>query len=130
MHSRYSVTAAAVVALGGAAWSYAGWAGDAPPKAAAPVKSAAVDSKAADSAQKVGAKRPLDLSAPPVERVLTPEQVRSFVTEPEDDGAPPQDVTVASPHYLEPVPNGPFVALPWALLHPLQAWRIFAPITD
>jgi hypothetical protein len=146
-----SVAASAVVALGCAAWSHAARADDAPPKAAAAADSSASAAKPAATAQaaataaqatttaaqvttaaqkSAAGQRPLDLTAPPVDRVLTPEQVRSFVTEPQDEGATPDDVTVESPHYLEPVPNGAFSALPWALMHPLQAWRIFAPITD
>ena len=62
--------------------------------------------------------------------VLTPQQVQSLVAEREDDESPPEDVTVQSEHYEDPVPSGAFRALPWALLHPAEAWRIFTPITD
>jgi hypothetical protein len=62
--------------------------------------------------------------------VLTPEQVQSFIAEPDENAPTPDDVTVDQPHYAEPVPTGAFAALPWALLHPLEAWRIFAPITE
>jgi len=119
--------AAIAVAVASTQWSHQASAGD-PPQAPAP----SAQSSSADAAKTAPApaKRPLDLAAPPINRVLTPEQVRDFVTEPEDDGTEPADVTVASPHYLDPIPNGAFGALPWALLHPLQAWRIFTPITD
>jgi len=137
-HRWIAFAVASLVGLGSVARSHAAWAGDAPPRASADAKSAAAQATstatdarpAAAQSLLVVKRRPLDLTAPPVERVLTPEQMRSFTTEPEDDGAPPDAVTVASPRYRDPVPNGPFVAIPWALLHPLQAWRIFAPITD
>jgi hypothetical protein len=129
-----SFTAATVVALGWAAWSHTASADDPPPK---PTADAARSASSAAKPKAVGdkravAQRPLDLDAPPINHVLTPQQVRTFVEEPQDqdDGAPADDVTVASPHYLEPVPNGAFGALPWALMHPLQAWRIFTPITN
>jgi hypothetical protein len=88
-------------------------------------KSAAASPRAARRAT-----TPLDLSAPPVGHVLTPQQVQALVAEREDDASPPEDVTVQSEHFADPVPPGAFRALPWALLHPLEAWRIFTPITD
>lgn len=71
--------------------------------------------------------RPLDLSAPPIRMVLTPEQIAAM-TVVSDDQTPTEEVTVKKPHYQQPVPVGQLRAIPWALLHPLQAWRIFAPI--
>lgn len=74
-------------------------------------------------------KRALDLSAPPVNHVLTRAEMQSLVAEPEDENAPPpDDVTVSGAHLVEPIPGG-VMAIPWALLHPLEAWRIFAPVT-
>jgi hypothetical protein len=40
------------------------------------------------------------------------------------------EVTVEGPRAQAPVPEGAFRAVPWALTHPAQAWRIFAPVTD
>jgi hypothetical protein len=40
------------------------------------------------------------------------------------------EVTVEGPRPQAPVPEGAFRAVPWALTHPSQAWRIFAPVTD
>jgi hypothetical protein len=59
-------------------------------------------------------RKPLDLSAPPINHVLSREQVQAMVTD------YPQ---------LE-VPQGQLRALPWAIMHPLDAWRIFTPVTD
>ncbi len=86
--------------------------------------------KKAPALKSAAANQPLDLNAPPIKHVLTPEQVQSFLAEADENAPPPEDVTVDQPHYAEPVPAGAFAALPWALLHPLEAWRIFAPITD
>ena len=72
--------------------------------------------------------RPLDLSAPPISHVMTPEQVQAAVGEPDDSG--PEDVMVEESRYQAPVPRGQIQALTWALVHPLQAWRIFTPVTD
>lgn len=72
--------------------------------------------------------RPLDLSAPPISHVMTPEQVQALTAEPDD--SEPEDVTVQDTRYQAPVPRGQIQALTWALLHPLEAWRIFTPVTD
>ena len=71
----------------------------------------------------------LDLSAPPLEHVLSRSQIATLTADHDDDPAP-EEVTVESPHYREPVPLGQLRALPWALMHPTQAWRILMPITD
>jgi hypothetical protein len=46
------------------------------------------------------------------------------------DEAQTAEVTVEGPRPQVPVPDGAFRAVPWALTHPSQAWRIFAPVTD
>jgi hypothetical protein len=72
--------------------------------------------------------RPLDLSAPPINHVMTPEQVQALIGDTDDPG--PEDVMVQESRYQAPVPRGQIQALTWALVHPLQAWRIFTPVTD
>jgi len=74
------------------------------------------------------AKRGLDLNAPRVEHVLRRADLQSMVTDhdmPVDD-----DVRVEKPRYSVEVPVGFFRAVPWALLHPTQAWRVFTPVTE
>ena len=46
------------------------------------------------------------------------------------DEAQTAEVTVEGPRPQVPVPDGAFRAVPWALAHPSQAWRIFTPVTD
>lgn len=72
--------------------------------------------------------RPLDLSAPPVSHVMTPEQVQALIQQPDEDET--QEVMVERERYQSPVPRGQVRALAWALMHPLEAWRIFTPVTD
>ncbi|HUN25801.1 MAG TPA: hypothetical protein VMU67_05780 [Steroidobacteraceae bacterium] len=71
----------------------------------------------------------LNLDAPPINHVLSPSQIETLTAD-HDDDPPPEEVTVESRHYRDPVPLGQLRALPWALMHPTQAWRIFTPITD
>ncbi len=126
-HRKICFAAAAALVV----WSVAALADDAPQPAAATTAHQAEPNAAAKHAAAGAAGHPLDLSAPPVKHVLTPEQVQSLTAEqPDEDGNPPDDVTVNRERYLDPVPTGTFRALPWALLHPLDAWRIFTPITD
>lgn len=78
--------------------------------------------------QRVPASAALDLTTPPITRVMTPEQVQALIGEPDD--AEPEEVMVERGRYQEPVPEGQIQALAWALMHPLEAWRIFTPVTD
>ena len=83
---------------------------------------------AAHSASAAAVAPRLDLSAPPVSHVFTPGQIESFIDDRE--ATSPEDVSVETPRYATPVPRGTFRALPWAFMHPMQAWRIFTPILD
>lgn len=76
----------------------------------------------------VPADRPLDLSTPPVNHVMTPEQVQALTEQPDEDET--EEVMVEQGRYQSPVPRGQIRALAWALMHPLEAWRIFTPVTD
>jgi hypothetical protein len=105
----------------------------APPTSTAPATAAVLASSPIVSAPGQTAaprsSRPLDLSAPPISHVMTREQVQELTAE-HDEPVPAEDVMIESPHYEAPVPRGQIRALSWALLHPLEAWRILAPVTD
>jgi hypothetical protein len=76
-----------------------------------------------------GTKPALDLDPPPIELVFTPQQIEDLTAEHQDEPML-EDVTVTKPVYEAPIPVGTFRALPWALMHPLQAWKILMPISD
>jgi hypothetical protein len=74
------------------------------------------------------APRVLDLKAPDVRDVMTTDEMAAALN-------PPSDVEVlesgaVAVHSEQPAPYVPggFAALYWAALHPLSAWRIFAPV--
>jgi hypothetical protein len=92
----------------------AGWADDSAPPPSKPASAPAQKS--------------LDLSTPPVNHVLSRTEIDSLTAE-RDEG-PVSDVSVEGPRYESPVPQGTFRALGWGIMHPLQAWRIFTPVTD
>jgi hypothetical protein len=92
---------------------------DTPP---APASAPATASKPAPAAKS------LDLSAPPLNHVLSSAQIQILVAEHDEDQI--QSIDVESDRVSDPVPQGQLRALPWALMHPLQAWKVFTPITD
>jgi hypothetical protein len=124
-----------LTALAGTA-GVAAWADD-PPKAAATGQAPANQAPAAQaqpatdrqapSAHAPSDRKPLDLSAPPINHVLSSEQVQAMVTEHDEE---PDMVSVETEYPQIEVPQGQLRALPWAFMHPLEAWRIFTPVTD
>jgi len=75
----------------------------------------------------------LDLHAPPLNHIYSSTELR-YILAPDDsseDAAP--EVSVKSTKYVSPVPGAPgnqLLAIPWALMHPTQAWRIFTPVEE
>ena len=68
----------------------------------------------------------LDLRAPPLNRVMSPTQIRALS---EELSETPDDVTIRGKASRDvPACCGTFIAVPWALLHPRSAWRIFTPV--
>jgi hypothetical protein len=76
---------------------------------------------------------PLDLSAPPLSHIYPSKDLQFIMAyDPYSDDAP-GEVSVKGSKQAVVVPGGPgnqFVAIPWALLHPTQAWRILTPIVQ
>jgi len=108
-----------VGALSGAA--AVGWAADPPAAANAPA--------ASHSPAPPHVPQRLDLSAPPLNHVLSARELRAMEAD-ADASADESEVDVDAVHYHAPVPNGFLHALPWAVMHPTQAWRVFTPVTE
>jgi hypothetical protein len=87
------------------------------------------DEAAADNAGTLPAK-PLDLRPPDITKLLTSEQLAQLLEKLDDENIEEVEVEgakVTSPTFTPRV--WPAIAAPfWALLHPTQAWRIFAPM--
>jgi len=81
----------------------------------------------AASVSAVSATTPPDLRAPPITHVLTASEIETLTVD--RDGDLP-DVDVETTRYGVSVPVGFFRALPWAVMHPTQAWRVFTPVTE
>jgi hypothetical protein len=73
---------------------------------------------------------PLDLRAPAVTQVFSPAALQLMLVEQEEANDEPVDVRVQSPRAAPDVPRGMFRAIPWAIMHPTQSWRVLTPLTD
>ncbi|MGC1459317.1 MAG: hypothetical protein WA825_13670 [Steroidobacteraceae bacterium] len=74
--------------------------------------------------------QPLDLKAPPLNRIFSRKEMRYMLAyDPDDSSATEVSVKGSRPAIIVPVtPGNQLLAVPWALLHPTQAWRVFTPI--
>lgn len=74
--------------------------------------------------------KPLDLRTPDVARLVTPEELERLTSGTVDEEREIEEVQVQRRSGLPPVkPVWPGLLAPfWALTHPTQAWRIFAPL--
>jgi hypothetical protein len=70
----------------------------------------------------------MDLKAPPLEHIYPRSELQYILAEDVSDAEAAQEVSVKGAKYLVPVPAGQFQAIPWALMHPTQAWRVFTPL--
>jgi hypothetical protein len=76
--------------------------------------------------------RALDLKAPPLNHVMPRAELRYILANEDADAELPTEVSVKGTKIVV-VPGGPgnqLQAIPWAILHPTQAWRIFTPLEE
>lgn len=73
----------------------------------------------------------LDLRAPELSQVFTPAQLSEKLQDPDEleQYDPTETVQVEGERQLAPVSVG-LMAIPWAIIHPTQAWRILMPVQD
>ena len=88
------------------------------------------DSLADDAATATPPPKPLDLRPPQITRLYTPRQLENLIARMEAKNIEEIEVEgarIPPPTFTPRV--WPGIAAPfWALFHPTQAWRIFAPI--
>jgi hypothetical protein len=102
-----------------------------PVASAAPSASSAPAKMAAHAAPKTAAapqRSTLDLQAPPLSHIYPREQLQYIMAIDSTEADDAQEVNVKGEKYLMPVPRSQFQAIPWALMHPTQAWRVFTPV--
>jgi hypothetical protein len=102
----------------------------APASSTAPAASSAPAKVAAHAAPKTIApqRSTLDLQAPPLSHIYPREQLQYIMAIDSTDADDAEEVNVKGEKYLMPVPKSQFQAIPWALMHPTQAWRVFTPL--
>jgi hypothetical protein len=72
---------------------------------------------------------PLDLRAPALTQVFTPATLQLMLVE-QQENEDVADVRVQSGRAAPDVPRGLFRAIPWAVMHPTQSWRLVTPVTE
>ena len=70
----------------------------------------------------------LDLQAPPLSHIYPRQQLQYILAIDNSEVDDAQEVSVKGAKYLMPVPKSQFQAIPWALMHPTEAWRVFTPV--
>jgi hypothetical protein len=70
----------------------------------------------------------LDLRAPAITRVFSEAELQQKLDEP-DEIHEPATVQVQGERQMAPVSVG-LMAIPWAIVHPTQAWRILMPLPE
>ena len=72
--------------------------------------------------------RILDLKAPDIHEVMSAEEIAAAIPNPdENELVGPETVQVHGAVPAPYVPGG-FAALYWAIVHPVEAWRILTPV--
>jgi hypothetical protein len=100
-------------------------AASAAPASSAPARLAhAVKKKAPVAAERSA----LDLRAPPLSHIYPSRELQYILAVDTSDADSAQEISVSEAKYVAPVPMGQLQAIPWAILHPTQAWRVFTPL--
>lgn len=69
----------------------------------------------------------MDLRAPDIAKIFPRTELQEKLPDPVDEHEVQDTVQVSGTREYAPVSVG-LLALPWAVLHPTQAWRIFMPL--
>jgi hypothetical protein len=86
----------------------------------------ALEQKPAQNATKPPASA-LDIQAPDIRRIVSEEELRQRLEEPAEIEESQAQVQVEGTRPEVYVPGG-IASLPWAVMHPTQAWRILLPV--
>lgn len=85
--------------------------------------------RAAPSAGSAPRTNALDLRAPEITRVFSQAELSQKLQEPEETSDIQETVQVQGERQITPVSVG-LMAIPWAIVHPTQAWRILMPVPE
>jgi hypothetical protein len=82
---------------------------------------------ATDSTQVPHLMKVLDLKSPDIHDVMSADEIAAVLPDPEENELDPETVQVHGAVPAPYVPGG-FAAIYWGLTHPLQSWRVLAPV--
>ncbi len=82
---------------------------------------------ATDSTQVPQLVKVLDLKSPDIHDVMSADEIAAVLPDPEENELDPETVAVHGAVPTPYVPGG-FAAIYWGLTHPLQSWRVLAPV--
>jgi hypothetical protein len=96
----------------------------------APVSASAKAAVPSGKSGAVAARGNLDLQTPPLNRIMPKAQLRYILASEDADAESATEVSVkGTKSVIVPgAPGNQLQAIPWALFHPMQAWRIFTPL--
>ena len=97
----------------------------------ADAQTVAATTSSAPAAVHTKARGPLDLHTPPLNHIYPSSELRYILAVDESSSDSAAEVSIKSSKYVVRVPGTPgnqLQAIPWAVVHPTQAWRIFAPL--
>jgi hypothetical protein len=74
----------------------------------------------------------LDLHAPPLNHIMPSSELRYILANDDADSDSSTEVSVKGVKavIVPGAPGNQLQAIPWAILHPTQAWRIFTPLVE
>jgi hypothetical protein len=87
----------------------------------------AVTPPPADGTSKMAHTRPLDLRAPDIRTLVSEAELRQRLDDPYEQQQMQAQVQVEGSRPETYLPIG-IASLPWAVMNPTQAWRIFLPV--
>jgi hypothetical protein len=135
-HVSRGVLGTVFAVLAGAALSQADAQSAAATSSSAPARSPAVSAApGVHGSKKQGAtaRAPLDLHAPPLSHIYPSSELRYILAANDSSTDSDTEVSVKSSKAVVRVPGAPgnqLQAIPWAIVHPTQAWRIFTPLVE
>ena len=127
--SKICTPALAVMAMATFGWAHAQSQSAAPVTSSAPAAAASAKAVHPGKSTRVAARGPLDLHTPPLDHIMPSSELR-YIMANDDEADLPSEVSVKGTKTVV-VPGAPgnqLQAIPWAIFHPTQAWRILTPL--
>ena len=128
MATKVTILRSSLLSLALAASIPAAWSADGVTTPSAATPATTYSAPPMQSSSTPPAPKVLDLKSPDIHTVMSDDQIAAAIPNPDDsDVLEPEEVAVRGATPAPYVPGG-FAALYWGVTHPLESWRIFAPV--